>query len=42
MDGKGLYLDTIFIERLWLILKYECVNLYAWEIGLQARTGVRT
>lgn len=24
-DGKGHYLDNIFIERLWRRLKYECV-----------------
>ena len=27
MDGKGRNLDNIFIERLWRILKYECVYL---------------
>ena len=41
MDGKGRYLDNIFIERLWRTLKYECVYLYAWEAGSQARAGVR-
>ena len=41
MDGKGRYLDNIFIERLWRTLKYECVYLHAWETGSQARTGVR-
>jgi putative transposase len=41
MDGKGRYLDNIFIERLWRTLKYECVYLYAWETGSQARAGVR-
>ena len=25
MDGRGRYLDNIFIERLWRSLKYECV-----------------
>ena len=25
MDGKGRYLDNIFIERLWRGLKYEAV-----------------
>jgi putative transposase len=24
MDGKGRFLDNIFIERLWRSLKYEC------------------
>ena len=41
MDGKGRYLDNIFIERLWRTLKYECVYLHAWETGSQARAGVR-
>nr|WP_143520797.1 hypothetical protein [Puniceibacterium antarcticum] len=29
MDGKGRYLDNIFIKRLWWTLKYECVYLHA-------------
>ncbi|WP_252930089.1 IS3 family transposase [Paracoccus sp. 08] len=41
MDGKGRYLDNIFIERWWRTLKYECVYLHAWETGSQARAGVR-
>ncbi|MBL3560152.1 DDE-type integrase/transposase/recombinase [Rhodovulum sulfidophilum] len=41
MDGKGRYLDDIFIERLWRTLKYECVYLHAWDTGSQARAGVR-
>ena len=42
MDGKGRFLDNIFIERLWRSLKYECVYLHAWETGSQARAGLRT
>ncbi|WP_425454191.1 IS3 family transposase [Pelagibacterium sediminicola] len=41
MDGKGRFLDNIFVERLWRTLKYECVYLHAWETGSQARAGVR-
>ncbi|SDX64494.1 Integrase core domain-containing protein [Roseicitreum antarcticum] len=41
MDGKGRYLDNIFIERLWRTLKYECVYLHTWETGSQARAGFR-
>lgn len=26
-------MDNIFIERLWRLLKYEYVNLHAWETG---------
>lgn len=25
MDGRGRFLDNIFIERLWRSLKYECI-----------------
>lgn len=28
MDGRGRYLDNIFIERLWRSVKYECVYLH--------------
>ncbi len=42
MDGKGRFLDNIFIERLWRSLKYECVYLRAWETGSEARTDLRT
>ena len=41
MDGKGRFLDNIFVERLWRTLKYECVYLHAWETGSQARAGIR-
>jgi putative transposase len=27
MDGRGRFLDNIFIERLWRSLKYECIYL---------------
>ncbi len=40
MDGKGRFLDNIFIERLWRSLKYECVYLYAWSGGHEARAGI--
>ena len=40
MDGKGRFLDNIFVERLWRSLKYECVYLHAWETGSQARDGI--
>ena len=37
MDGKGRWMDNVFIERLWRSLKYECVYLNAFDNGLQAR-----
>jgi putative transposase len=40
MDGKGRWMDNVFIERLWRSLKYECVYLNAFDNGLQARKGI--
>ena len=40
MDGKGRWMDNVFIERLWRSLKYECVYLNAFETGSEARTGI--
>ncbi len=37
MDGKGRWLDNVFIERLWRSLKYECVYLHALTGGREAR-----
>lgn len=40
MDGKGRWMDNVFIERLWRSLKYECVYLLAFENGTEARNGI--
>ncbi|MCE2576769.1 integrase core domain-containing protein, partial [Komagataeibacter sp. FNDCR2] len=40
MDGRGRWLDNVFIERLWRSLKYECVYLHAFETGLDLRAGL--
>ena len=32
-DGRGRWMDTVFIERLWRSLKYECVFLNTLETG---------
>ena len=40
MDGRGRFLDNIFIERLWRSLKYECVFLHAFRGGRDARKGI--
>jgi putative transposase len=40
MDGRGRWMDNVFIERLWRSLKYECVYLSAFETGNEARTGI--
>ena len=42
MDGKGRWLDNVFIERLWRSLKYECVYLHAFQDGTQARQEIGT
>ena len=40
MDGRGRWLDNVFIERLWRSLKYECVYLHAFETGSELRPGL--
>jgi putative transposase len=40
MDGRGRWMDNVFIERLWRSLKYECVFLNAFETGSEARSGI--
>lgn len=37
MDGRGRYLDNIFIERLWRSLKYEAIYLHEMDDGFTAR-----
>ena len=40
MDGKGRYLDNIFVERLWRSVKYEEVYLKAYENVGEAKAGI--
>ena len=40
MDGRGRWMDNVFIERLWRSLKYECVDLHAFETGSELRAGL--
>ena len=40
MDGRGRWMDNVFIERLWRSLKYECVYLHAFEAGSALRAGL--
>lgn len=42
MDGKGRWMDNVFIERLWRSLKYECVYLHDFQDGPQARQAIGT
>jgi putative transposase len=41
MDGRGRWVDNVFIERLWRSLKYECIYLHAFETGAALRAGLR-
>jgi putative transposase len=40
MDGRGRFLDNIFIERLWRSLKYEEVFIKAYGTVPAARAGI--
>ncbi len=40
MDGKGRWMDNVFIERLWRSYKYECVYLNAFASFKEA--GAKT
>jgi putative transposase len=41
MDGRGRWMDNIFIERLWRSVKYEEVYLKAYENLSEARRELR-
>jgi putative transposase len=40
MDGRGRWIDNIFIERLWRSLKYEEVYLKGYADGREACAGI--
>jgi putative transposase len=40
MDGKGRWIDNVFIERLWRSVKYEEVYLHGYTNGTEARTAL--
>src|SRR6195256_6485989 len=40
MDGRGRFMDNIFIERLWRSIKYEEVHLKTYADGREARDGI--
>ena len=41
MDGKGCWMDNVFIERLWRSVKYEEVYLHAYDSIPQARDHLK-
>ena len=40
MDGKGRWIDNVFVERLWRSLKYEEVYLKAYDSIRQAELEI--
>lgn len=40
MDGKGRWVDNVFVERLWRSVKYEDVYLRAYETPAMLRAGL--
>ncbi len=40
MDGKGRWVDNVFVERLWRSVKYEEVYLRAYDSIGEARTSL--
>jgi len=40
MDGKGRWVDNVFVERLWRSVKYEDVYLRAYETPAALRAGL--
>jgi putative transposase len=42
MDGRGRWLDNVFVERLWRSVKYEDVYLKAYDSIPSARQGLAT
>ena len=40
MDGRGRYLDNIFVERLWRTVKQEYVYLNVFKDGRELWNGL--
>ena len=40
MDGKGRWMDNVFIERLWKSVKYEDIYLKAYASMTEVRNGL--
>jgi putative transposase len=39
-DGRGRWIDNVFVERLWRTVKYECVYLHDWATPAEASRGL--
>mgnify|MGYP002633563025 CR=1 FL=1 len=42
MDGKGRWMDNVFIERLWRSVKYEHVYLHSYDSIADLKAGLKT
>lgn len=40
MDGRGRWMDNVFIERLWWSLKHEDIYLKGYADGHEAKAGI--
>jgi putative transposase len=41
MDGKGRWMDNVFIERLWRSVKYECIYINEFKGCKALKAGLR-
>lgn len=41
MDGKGRWIDNVFIELLWRSVKYENIYLHAYQNGTDLSKELR-
>ena len=42
MDGRGRWMDNVFIERLWRSLKYEDIYPKHYADGREVKVGIST
>ena len=42
MNGKGRWMDNVFIERLWKSVKYEDIYLKAYGSMAEVKKGLAT
>jgi putative transposase len=40
MDGRGRWMDNVFIERLWRSLKHQDIYLKGYADGHEAKAGI--
>jgi len=40
MDGKGRWIDNVFVERLWRSVKYEDIYLHAYDTVREVKTAL--